>query len=397
MPGPERFELRIDSLVAGGDGIGRAPDGQVVFVPFTAPGDRVVVDVTRRRPRFLRGVARELIEAGPGRTDPLCPVFGRCGGCTWQHLDYDTQLEAKRTIVADAIERIAGLPVPEGFVVIPSPKIYGYRGRARVVAERGRVGFRRRHAHAVCPTRRCPVLVPELDDSLAKLAENPPRSSGEWEIAVGTDGAASCAALPVRDSSAGIRVVVAGERLHVSAGSFVQANPMLREALLGVVTDAAGSGENLLELHAGVGFFTLPLARRFLRVIAVEANPLAVADLEENVGASGLDNVEIAAEPAERVLEDWRVARRVPEGWRGVTRVPDVVVLDPPRTGLEREGCDALGRLGAARIVYVSCDPATLSRDAGVLGDRGYRLTALTALDLFPQTPHVEAVAVLER
>lgn len=381
----EVVELEIETLAAGGDGLGRGPDGRVVFVPFTAPGDRVRVEIVERRNRFARGVAQELTRAAPGRTDPLCPVFGQCGGCAWQHLAYPVQLEAKRTILHDALERIARLPVPAAFPLHPSPEPYGYRSRARVLASRGRVGFRRRRSSSVCATRRCPILVPELDRALAALADDPPRPSGEWELSVGIGGRTALAPFPVRDSSAWVEVEAAGERLRVSSGSFVQANALLREALLAAVVRAAGTGKGLLELFAGAGFFTLALARGFRHVVAVESNPIAVADLEENLTAIGMDHVDIAAEPAERVLEDWRVAMRV----------PDVVVLDPPRVGLEPEARDALATLGAPRIVYVSCDPATLARDLGVLGDRGYELEGLEGFDLFPQTPHVEAVAVM--
>jgi 23S rRNA (uracil1939-C5)-methyltransferase len=386
-PDREILELRIETLTAGGDGLARAPDGRVVFVPFTAPGDRVRVAIGARRARFLRGVVIELLEAGPGRSDPLCPVFGTCGGCDWQHLAYETQLEAKRTILRDAIERIARLPVPGRFAFRPSPAPYGYRSRARVSAERGRVGFRRRRSHAVCAVSRCPVLVSDLDAPLAALAARPDRPSGEWELSAGGAGSVSVASLPVRDSAAWVEVDCLGERLRVSAGSFLQANAALREPLAAAVREAAGYGALGLELFAGAGLFTLPLARRFERLVAVESHPGAVADLEENLAAAGLGEVEILAEPVEVAFESGALA----------ALRPDAVVLDPPRTGLDAPAREGLARLAARRVVYVSCDPATLARDAAVLADAGYALTALEGFDLFPQTAHVEAVALLER
>jgi 23S rRNA (uracil1939-C5)-methyltransferase len=384
---PEIIELSIVALAAGGDGLGHAPDGRVVFVPFTAPGDRVRVAVKERRARWLRGEVLELLEPGPGRTDPLCAVFGVCGGCDWQHLAYETQLEAKRTILRDAIERIARLPVPEGFAFLGSPRPYAYRSRARVASERGRVGFRRRRSHAVCAAARCPVLVPALDAPLAELAAHPPQPSGEWELTSGSGGACSVARLPVRDSGDWVEVEVLGERLRVSAGTFLQANEPLREALASAVVEAAGSGALCLELHAGAGLFTLPLARRFARVVAVEANPGAVADLEENLSAAGLGQVEIVPQPAAAAFEAGALA----------PLRPDAIVIDPPRTGLDDVERDGLPALRARRIVYVSCDPATLARDVGVLADRGYALVGLRGFDLFPQTAHVEALAVLAR
>jgi 23S rRNA (uracil1939-C5)-methyltransferase len=381
----EVVELRIESLAAGGDGLGHAPDGLVVFVPFTAPGDLVRVELGVRRARWGRGVVRELLEPGPGRTDPLCAVFGDCGGCSWQHLDYPTQVEAKRTILRDALERIAHVAVPGEITFHPSPSHYGYRSRARVVGQRGRVGFRRRRSNAVCATRRCPILVPELDDALAALAAAPPSRDGEWELAVGSDGATRSSALPVRESSGQISVTVAGEQLQVSGGSFLQANALLRDTLCEWVTEAAGSGGSCLELFCGVGFFTLGLARGFERVLAIESNPHAVADLEDNLAAAGLGNVEILAEPVEHALEG------------ELALAPDVIVLDPPRTGLESGACEVLARISAQRIVYVSCDPGTLARDVGLFVDRGWELAELAAFDLFPQTPHLESAARLER
>ncbi len=383
----EVIELSIDALAAGGDGLGHAPDGRVVFVPFTAPGDRVRVAIGARRARWMRGEVVELLAPGPGRTDPLCPVFGTCGGCDWQHLAYETQLEAKRTILRDAIERIARLRVPKGFAFLPSPRPYAYRSRARVAAERGRVGFRRRRSHAVCAAARCPVLVPALDDPLARLAAHPPEPSGEWELTAGSAGSTCLARVPARDSGEWVEVEVLGERLRVSAGTFLQANEPLRDPLAEAVVEAAGFGALCLELHAGAGLFTLPLARRFARVVAVEAHPGAVADLEENLSSAGLGEVEIVPQSAAHALEGGALL-----GLR-----PEVIVLDPPRTGLEDSVREALPRLGARRIVYVSCDPATLARDLGGLADAGYALAGLQGFDLFPQTAHVEALAALER
>jgi 23S rRNA (uracil1939-C5)-methyltransferase len=381
------LELRIESLAKGGEGVAHAPDGRVVFVAFTAPGDLVRVAITAQHERWLRGEVVELLEPGPGRTDPLCPVFGICGGCDWQHVDYAVQLDAKRRILADAIERIARVPLPGSFEFRASPSPYGYRGRARVAARRGRVGFRRRHSHAVSATSRCPVLVPALDAPLAELAANPPEPTGEWELTAGSDGRAARARVPVRDSGSHVEIEVLGEWLRVSGGTFLQANALLREPLARAVVDAAGSGARCLELFAGAGLFTIPLARRFARLVAVESHPGAVADLEDNLRTAGLPDVEILARPVEEAFAENALAPFRPE----------VVVLDPPRAGLEPAARDGLPRLGAHRVVYLSCDPATLARDVAVLADADYELVALEGFDLFPQTAHVEALAVLER
>jgi 23S rRNA (uracil1939-C5)-methyltransferase len=374
--------LVIEALAAGGDGVGRTPDGRVVFVPFTAPGDRVRVRIERERRRHAHARLLALEAPGPARVAPECPVFGRCGGCAWQHVRYETQLEAKAQILRDALARLGGIAWPEPIPVLASPSPYHYRGRARVVVEAGRVGYRERRSHAVCATATCPVLVPELEAELARLAADPPADPGDLELAAGEDGVRVSAA----GSAAGGRLFVsaAGERIGFSAGVFLQANALLLGALAERVVAAAGGGAAGLELHAGAGFFTLALARRFARLVAVESNPTAAADLRRNLADAGQGHVEVWARRAEAVLDDAAALR------------PDAVVVDPPRTGLVPAVREALARL-APRLVYLSCDPATLARDLRDLGARGLRPTRLEAIDLFPQTAHVEALAVLER
>jgi 23S rRNA (uracil1939-C5)-methyltransferase len=380
------FELVIDSLAAGGEGVGRDADGRVVFVPFAAPGDRLRVRVVEAHPRFARAEIEAIVEAGPGRVTPRCPVFGRCGGCAWQHLAYETQVEAKRAILRDALVRIGGLAdAPLDFVA--SPAAYAYRSRARLLAEGGAIGFRERRSHAVCAIDACPLLAPPLDAALGALAAGPAIEAGEWELALGSDGAVR--AVPLARSGGAKRVAIsaAGERIEISAGVFAQANALLLDALATEVIAAAGEGGELLELFAGAGFFTIALARRFARTTAVESDARAVADLAHNVRAAGLRPVRVVEAASETVLADARAQRVAPE----------VVVLDPPRGGIGTRASGDLARLPARRVVHVSCDPATLARDLGVLVSRGFALERVVGFDLFPQTPHVEAVAVLTR
>lgn len=386
----EELELRIEGLAAGGDGVGRAPDGRAVFVPRTAPGDRVRVRVTRARPRFAHAETVALLEPG-ARVEPRCAAFGRCGGCAWQHVPYATQCEAKARIVEEALRRIAHLEPPGPVTVVPSPAPYGYRSRARVLCGRGGVGYRRRRSHEGVATAECPILAPPVERRLRELAADPPARPGEWDLAEGTYGGRSHR----RGSSASpLALAVGDDVLRISAGVFFQANAGLHGALVRGVADAAGTGERALELHAGAGFFTLTLARAFARVVAVESSPAAVADLHHNLERARASSaaprpgaVRVLAERAEVALE--RAELREPP--------PDVVVLDPPRTGLEPRAVDRLADLGAERIVYLSCDPATLARDLARLARRGYAPDALRAFDLFPQTPHVEVLAALGR
>jgi 23S rRNA (uracil1939-C5)-methyltransferase len=376
-------ELRIESLAAGGDGVGHLPDGRIVFVPFTAPGDRVRVRLVESRARFARARVDDLLEAGPARATPVCPVFGSCGGCAWQHVAYAAQLEAKRSILVEALRRIGGLREPGPIQIVPSPSEYAYRARARVRVEAGRVGYLRRRSHALCPVRRCPVLVPELEERLRELAADPPAQDGEWELA---SGAAGVRAAPVASERAPrIELEVGGRRIGVSSGVFAQSNALLLEELAARVGAAAGSGRLAVELFAGAGFLTVGLAQRFDRVVAVEGDPAAVRDLHANLAGAGSTRVEVVGESVERALA--RLA-----GLR-----PDALVLDPPRSGLPRGAAAEVAAVEPSRIVYLACDPATLARDLAELCARGYALHAALGIDLFPQTPHLEALATLER
>jgi tRNA/tmRNA/rRNA uracil-C5-methylase (TrmA/RlmC/RlmD family) len=386
-----RVEFEITEVAAGGDGVGRSPDGRVVFVPFTAPGDRVHVRITNSRPRFARGVVEALVEPSSQRTDPVCPVFGSCGGCAWQHIGYRTQLDAKIAIASAALQRIGRLSLPIPLAITPSESPYRYRSRSRVLVSDGRVGYRRRRSHVLCATRRCPVLVEELDASLSELADHPPSVDGEWELALG-HGADREPPLARRSSLPAERgprlwLPVGEDRVGFSPGVFVQANAGLIDVLAHAVSTAVGEGGLAFDLFAGAGFLTLGLARRFESVLAVESNPTAARDLEFNLREAGVGNVRVIAEPVEKVIGKGEL-----ENQR-----PDAIVLDPPRTGLPDGVAERLAVLAPERIAYLSCDPATLARDLSVLDHHGYRLSAVEAFDLFPQTPHVELLAVATR
>lgn len=392
----ETLELTIDSLAAGGDGVGRARDGRVVFVPFTAPGDRVRVRVTQAHPRFARAKVETLLDPSPHRTEPVCAVFGSCGGCSWQHVRYDAQVEAKAEILTDALTRLGGLELPAPVTVTPSPVPYAYRIRSRVQVQRGRVGYRRARSHRVCAITRCPILAPALDAKLGELATaastdrdgDPERDGGrEWELALGSDGATATELGTPSRPARSTWLSVGGERIGVSVGVFIQTNGPLLEPLVGAVLVAAGSGRLALEVFAGAGFLTLGLARSFQRLIAIEASPRAASDLRANLQDAGAADVEVRCASLES-----QIAARALSGLR-----PEVIVLDPPRSGLPPGSGEDLADLEPRRIVYLSCDPATLARDLAVWVRRGYRVLKVEGFDLFPQTPHLEALAVLER
>jgi 23S rRNA (uracil1939-C5)-methyltransferase len=384
------LEVRIESLAAGGDGVAHDPQGRVLFVPLTAPGDRVRVRVLVSRKRFARGEVLEVLEPSPSRTPPVCSVFGTCGGCAWQHVSYSDQVSAKAKIVADALERIGRLgsvSVP----ITPSPLVWGYRNRARLVQEGERLGYRMRRSHAVCVVQECPVLEPQLQKVLA--CDRPSwegREPREWEIVAGIGGATRVRPVDAAAPSGveAVEMQVGDDRLRISPGVFAQGNTGLLAPLAQAVVREARGGEaatSALELYAGAGLFTLGLARHFDCVWAVESHPGAVADLRVNLERSGAANVDVREGPVEEILPRLQV------------HAPDAVVLDPPRAGVSEEVLDQIQALQAQRIVYLSCDPATLARDLGRLRDAGYPLRHVEAFDLFPHTPHVEVLATLTR
>ena len=383
----ETERVTIERLAAEGDGVGRLADGRVVFVPATAPGDVALVRIVEEQPRFARAELVSVLQPGASRVEPRCPLVGVCGGCAWQHIAYTDQCSAKARRVADTFERVAKLALPGPVECTPCPAPYGYRSRARLGFRDGVVGFRRTRSHQLCGASACPVLVPALDAALARLSDDPPAGNGELTLAAGDDGSVCVTG----DGRAGIPIGIdappAAARIRISPGVFFQANSALRQTLAEAVHTLAGTGARALELFAGSGFFTLGLAARFDRVLVVESQGLATRDLAENLARSGHANVEVLTGLAERTLEAPTVT--------GFS--PDVVVLDPPRKGLDRVAADRIAMLGAPRIVYVACDPATQARDAARIAGHGYRLTRLRAYDLFPQTPHVESIALLER
>jgi tRNA/tmRNA/rRNA uracil-C5-methylase (TrmA/RlmC/RlmD family) len=354
----QRIELRLESLAAGGDAVGRA-GSRVVFVPLGAPGDLARVRVVQVQRRFARAELEALLEAGPGRREPPCPYFARCGGCSWMHLDDAAQRSARESLLREALARIGGLRELPQLEWIGSPRALAYRARARVAYESGRVGFRGRASHRVIDVEHCLVLDGATQAQLDALRARRPQGRGELEI-----------------RGFGARAPAAGRSLRVAPGAFFQANSSLWEPWLALVAELAGGGELAVELYAGVGFYTAVIEGAFARVIAVERSR-AARDLARNTRA------EVVEAPA----EDWaKVALR------GLA--PDLVLLNPPRTGCDTAVSEAIRHSRARRVIYVSCDPATLARDLARLGDT-FRLARLVLLDALPQTHHVETVALL--
>jgi len=430
------MRLTVESLAYGGAGVASAEDGRIVFVEGGCPGDTVEAAITEEHHRFLKARIESVLEASADRVQPLCPYFGACGGCQWQHVGYEAQLTAKRRAIQDALTRIGREESPRVAAVAASPDQYGYRNKIElsvVHTPKGpSLGFLRHGTNEVVPIDEC-LLLPKaarrapraLTGALRYLASRTDAAPERVAIRVASDGGIevdvwtapgsfprSLAAKILKDAVGAetvTRVIAKGEkdarrasrvevlsgpgawrerlggyRYVVSAPSFFQVNTRAAEILQVAAVTAASidATSTVADLYAGVGTFTLPLAAVAAEVIAVESSAYALGDLRRNLEDARLDAEVIPGDAARELA-----------GLKDI----DTVVIDPPRAGLSNEAGRALAEARPARIIYVSCDPTTLARDTRILRDSGYRLAGVTPVDLFPQTYHIESVATLVR
>lgn len=399
--GAREAEVTFEKLVYGGFGLARL-DGRVVLTPFVLPGETARIAISSERSGVAEATVKEILTPSTERVDPACPYFYRCGGCHYQHAAYAAQVEQKRAVLAETLQRIGKIS-PPGDIGVVSAEPWGYRNRTQFHIDRGRIGYFGLGTHELVPVDRCPISSQKINETLLVVREMArdrrwPRFLRSLELF--TDETA--VQLVVRETEqpvarrffewcseqiagyapGAIEYTAGDERYRVSRGSFFQVNRYLVGRLVELATDGA-EGETGLDLYAGVGLFTLPLARRFKRLNAVESGAGAVRDLEHNLHTAGLDaGVHRAA--SEAYLE-------------ALDDAPDFILADPPRAGLGKSAVRSLLRLKPRRVHIVSCDPATLARDLAALIAGGYNLQKLTLIDLFPQTYHIESVAVLTR
>lgn len=426
------MKLRIEKAVYGGAGLGRA-EGKAVFVPFALPGELVEASIAEENKSYATAELAEVLEASAERRAAACPYFGACGGCHYQHAEYAAQVEMKRGILRETLERARVREVPPIEAVTGEP--LGYRNRVRLHVEKNpfRLCYKRRNSHVNLPVEACPIAAPVLGDAIGVLNREG-AGLGAWvrEVELFTDDAqtAVLAALwtdqPKQDAGrlldscwpslqkmlprlmgagvfpaerggmTGKLLAQAGEgaltyragtgAYRVGLGAFFQVNRFLVDRLLELVTGEGPSerrGGTAWDLYAGVGLFSLALTERFDEVVAVETGGAAVRDLRVNL--RGTRSRIVSAETAGFLRR--AVAGKEP--------APDLVVVDPPRAGLGRQVTGLLGKVRARNVTYVSCDPATMSRDVAALLESGYRLAKMHLVDLFPQTFHLESVAHL--
>jgi 23S rRNA (uracil1939-C5)-methyltransferase len=406
----ETFDLNLTAMAHGGSALGRH-EGRVIFVPHTIPGERVRVEVTEGRTRYAHAVPIEILEPSPRRVEPPCPYFGlgRCGGCQWQHIEYEAQVEYKQAVLSDQMSRLGGLEVGDAMQdPIGAAEPWSYRNHIQFhVTPEGELGFLTADTHDIVPVDLCLITHPLLDELWAALdMEWPQLYRLSLRCGVATSDRMAIfeldryddfdievdfpvsAVLMLADGEAAVMMGdrylvehIAGRDYRISAGSFFQVNSGGAEALVALVREylAPAGDETLLDLYCGVGLFSLALAGNVGQVIGVEADPRAAADFRFN--AAGMDHVSLHEGKVHQVLA-------------GAEGEVDLIVLDPPRAGAGEVVVDEIVRLAPERIAYVSCDPATLARDAGRLAGAGYRLERLQPVDMFPQTFHLESVAL---
>lgn len=383
--------VRIDNLTFGGDGIGTIlPEGIRCFVPFTMPGELVRVKVVEEKKRYLRGEVVEILEASRQRIAPPCPLFGSCGGCSWQHIPYEMQVEAKANILRETLRRIGSFQSPT-IDCIPSPRPYSYRRRARFQIDRqGRLCFFATDGTSLIPLDSCPVLHPSLNSLLHEHSKNSGKpKKNQKELLIQVDGTGNVSSFS-----------------DPKAAPFLQANGevnrLMRERVLSLVQEYSGKGDSrdplLLDLYCGDGNLSLPLLRAGYRVLGFDTSRRAVEKANEEAGRPEQDApyrvgdaLRSAAASLSRQSRSQKASR---SGGRGDALF---CIIDPPRRGLGETGVQAVSALSPDRIFYISCNPASLARDINCFSRRGYEAGSVTLFDMFPQTSHLESLAVLKK
>jgi 23S rRNA (uracil1939-C5)-methyltransferase len=379
---PVEETLTIEKLVYGGEGLARL-EGKVVLVPFVLPGEVVRAETQRAKNDLWRGRLIEVLQPAASRVKPGCPYFQHCGGCQYQHIDYAIQLEQKREILREALQRVGKIEFA-GDIAIVSGEPWEYRNRVQLHIEDGKVGYFAQGSRDLCAIDHCPIASPMLNTIIGKLQEMLAgfRSvttaielfTNETDVQVNVVDRVPRQALSMF-STLGVTTPIEYGGFRVSRNSFFQVNRFLIDRLVEcAVADA--TGEWAVDLYAGVGLFSTKLGERFGKVTAVESSSSSFRDLTHNFAQAGVN----------ANVEDYLA------GFEGT---PDFILADPPRTGLGKLVVKELSRIRAPRLTIISCDPATLARDLQGLIANNYRIAKITLVDLFPQTFHLETVVEL--
>ena len=409
---PLFFDILLEKLTYGGEAMGRLPDGRAVFVPFGLPGETVRVRLTQDKQNFARGELLEVLTASAERIDPKCKHFGKCGGCHYQNLSYEDQLQAKTGILRDQFQRIGKIENPPIKPIVPSPLEWNYRNHVQFhLTAEGKLGFVNSKGNSVFPIEECHLPETGIDsfwrelqfesnkdvervslragqnEELMVVLESENFETPELEIEADVSVVHLFDEHPVVIAGRDHFVVSVHEKdFRVSAGSFFQVNTKMAEKMVEYILARlpVSTSTILLDVYCGAGLFSKFFAPTCGQVIGIEESESACEDFVFNLDE--FDNVELYEGTAEEVLP----------GLAGRLDSSTFVIVDPPRAGIERHALDAIISIKPQIIAYISCDPSTLARDAARLINGGYRLVEVTPFDLFPQTYHIESISIFE-
>ena len=408
------FDIQLEKLTYGGEAMGRLPDNRAVFVPFGLPGERVRVRLTEEKKNFARGEIVEIIEPSPERIEAKCKHFGACGGCHYQHLPYERQLQAKRSILIDQLQRIGKIENPPVQPMVSSPQPWNYRNHVQFhLTDEGQLGYvsplLQGEGGGVMEITECHLPEIPINELWTQLDFEPRTGIERVSLRLGADGERMLilesdspeppdlgieADVSVVHLYAGNAVVMAGSDhilmrmlgrdFKVSAGSFFQVNTVMAEKMVEhlIAHLPITTSHTVLDVYCGVGLFSAFLAPRCGRLIGIESSESACEDFAVNLDEFG--NVELYEAEAEAVIPHLEAQ-------------PDIVLVDPPRAGLDKAVVDGILKWNPRIVAYVSCDPSTLARDAARLINGGYTLKDVTPFDMFPQTYHIESISLFER
>jgi 23S rRNA (uracil1939-C5)-methyltransferase len=418
--------VTIESMAFQGNGVARV-NGKVVFVPQSVKGETVEVEIISEKKDYCIGTLNQITVPSPFRVTPPCPYFSLCGGCQWQHIDHQAQAGFKKEILEETLKRLGGLREDPPVTVFPSPLAYGYRVRIQLKGRQGRTGYYEKRSHRIVPIERCPIAHPLINQIIPLLQDSLPLFSHVKEIEVNVSPEEGRGILILHPFPSAPRIekeipdvlhhhpllkgvavarkgklTLFGEadltftvcfqkngqtktvKLRTSPESFFQIHPEQNHRLIQTVIDfgALKQGEKVLDLYAGIGNFTLPLASYTQDITGIEENRAAVKDARNNALANGIEGCRFIHGKVGEVLKNTSLEK------------PDVILLDPPRSGCKEVVAHIVG-LAPERIIYVSCDPTTFSRDLRLFAKSGYTLQRIALIDLFPQTYHMEVVGLL--
>ncbi len=406
----QSFELTLDAMTYGGDSIGRLEDGRAVFVPFGIPGEKVRIEITEDKKSFIKGKILDIITPSPKRIQGKCAHFLSCGGCHYQHLAIEDQLEFKQQIITDQLTRLGGFTNPPVLKIRPSPAAWNYRNSLQFhLNPRGRIGFRGVNPREIIEIHECHLPLAGINETWPLLDFEPGSPIDRIELREGIEEElllhlrSKTAQTPeiqldipisiVMDTSE-IKQVVAGaewlfmevnqRKFRVSAGSFFQVNKPLAGEMANYVLGnlVLASDSSVIDLYCGVGLFSAFLATEVKSCIGIENSPSACEDFIFNLDQ--FENVQLYKGSVEDILPHLDLKT-------------EIVIADPPRSGIDKKALDAILAIKPKQIAYVSCDPATLARDLKILATNGYSIHSVQPFDLFPQTYHIETLSILNR